>query len=148
MTFGQFIFADAYYNRWLTNKDNEMLSKFIASLYLFRDEKFNEEAISDKKLVADRLPKDLRLSIAFNYSLIIAWLQQAYPLIFQPTFDPSRVPADQVRTDIRPKDSGWLKLFEALVDEDLIHRDQYAELPVNVVLNYLTAKYKENARGR
>ena len=83
MTFGQFIFADAYYNTWLATKDDETLTKFIASLYLFRDEEFKEPAISGKKSLIEKLPKDLHLSIAFNYSLVISWLQQAYPLIFQ-----------------------------------------------------------------
>ena len=148
MTFGQFIFADAYYNTWLATKDDETLTKFIASLYLFRDEEFKEPAISGKKSLIEKLPKDLHLSIAFNYSLVISWLQQAYPLIFQSPVhlpDPA-VKADQIRPDIRTKDSGWLKIFESQVGEDLINRNKYAKLPVNVVLNYLTAKYKENAR--
>jgi len=148
MTFGQFIFADAYYNTWLANRDDETLTKLIASLYLFSDEQFNEAAISGKKSLVEKLPKDLRLSIAFNYSLVVSWLQQVYPLIFHSTGnhpDPA-VSADGIRPDSRTKDSGWLKLFESLVGDDLIHRNQYAGLPVNVVLNYLTVKYKENAR--
>jgi len=147
MTFGQFIFADAYYNTWLSDKADETLTKLIASLYLFSDEEFNEAAISGKKLRIGKLPKDLRLSIAFNYSLVVSWLQNAYPLIFHSPVhlpDPA-VSADKILPDIRTKDSGWLKLFESLVGDDLIHRNQYAELPVNVVLNYLTSKYKENA---
>ncbi|HZK97074.1 MAG TPA: hypothetical protein VFC67_22935 [Prolixibacteraceae bacterium] len=144
MNFGQFIFADAYYNTWLANKDDETLNKFIASLYIFDDEEFKEAAIFSKKLRIEKLPKDLRLSIAFNYSLVVSWLQNAYPLIFH---SPAHLPDSAVRADdIRSKDSGWLKIFESLIVEDLIHRNEYAELPVNVVLNYLTAKYKENAR--
>ena len=146
MTFGQFIFADAYYNSWLSDKADETLTKLIASLYLFNDEEFNEAAISGKKSLVEKLPGELRLSIAFNYSLVVSWLQQVYPLIFHSTGnhpDPA-VSADNIRPDSRSKDSGWLKLFESLVGDDLIHRNKYAELPVNVVLNYLTAKYKEN----
>jgi len=147
MTFGQFIFAEAYYNSWLATKDDQTLNKFIASLYLLEDEEFNEATISGKKLLVEKLPKDLRLSIAFNYSLVVSWLQQAYPLIFHSSGnlpDPA-VRVDDIRPDIRTKDSGWLKLFESLVGEDLINRNKYARLPVNVVLNYLTVKYKENA---
>jgi len=50
MNFGQFIFADAYYNTWLANKDDETLNKFIASLYIFDDEEFKEAAIFSKKI--------------------------------------------------------------------------------------------------
>jgi len=148
LTFGQFIFADAYYNAWLSNKDDETLTKLIASLYLFDEEQFKEGGISCKKSLVEKLPKDLRLSIAFNYSLVVFWLQQAYPLIFHSTgnLPDHAVRVDGIRPDIRTKDSGWLKLFESLVGDDLINRNKYADLPVNVVLNYLTAKYKENAR--
>jgi len=144
MTFGQFIFADTYYNTWLMDKDDETLNKFIASLYLLRNEKFNEDTISEKKRLIENLPKDLRLSISFNYSLIISWLQHSYPLIFTSPVDQTD-PKREVK--IRLSNSGWLKIFESLVGEDLINRNKYAKLPLHTVFNYLTTKYKENARG-
>jgi len=54
---------------------------------------------------------------------------------------------DSEKEDVKKvKQSGWLKLFESLVGEDLINRDRYAELPVNTVFRHLTTKYKENAK--
>lgn len=148
MTFGQFIFADTYYNNWLNDKKDEDLNKFIASLYLFRNEKYNEDANSSRKIRIGKVPKDLRLSIAYNYSLIISWLQNSYPLIFHRSIeDPSAEQSDGIRPNIRHKDSGWLKIFDSLVGDDLINRNKYARLPIHAVLSFLTAKYKENARG-
>ena len=145
MTFGQFIFADAYYNQWLAGKEEETLNKFIASLYLMPGERFKEEGIATRKRVVGKVPMTIRLSIAYNYSLIIAWLQQVYPLIFH---SPAiRQEVDGNSPESHPKDSGWLKVFDLIVGDDLINRDRYARLPIHTVLNYLTTKYKENARG-
>lgn len=144
MTFGQFIFADSYYNDWMATKDVKALDNFVASLYLLPGETFNSETIPDKVWTIVNIDLDIRKAIAFNYSLILMWLQKCYPLIFQPAIDDS-VRADDTHHNIA-KQSGWLKLFESLVGEDLINRDRYADLPVNTVFRHLTTKYKDNAR--
>ena len=145
MPFGQFIFADSYYNDWMATKDVKALDNFVASLYLLPGETFDSETIPDRVLTIVSIDLDIRKAIAFNYSLILMWLQKCYPLIFQATND--EPDSDSVRANLpRPKQSGWLKLFESLVGEDLINRDRYAELPVNTVFRHLTTKYKDNAR--
>lgn len=145
MTFGQFIFADSYYNDWMVTKDVKALDNFVASLYLLPGETFNSETIPDKVWTIVNIDQDIRKAIAFNYSLILCWLQKCYPLIFQ---TPNDDQDPDVRADLRvsPKQSGWLKLFESLVGEDLINSDRYADLPVNTVFRHLTTKYKDNAR--
>lgn len=143
MTFGQFIFAESYYNDWISDskQDETSLNNFIASLYIPSNEKFTNETMPVRVGKIANTDLDIRKAIAFNYSLVMIWLQKAYPLIFQ-TFsgDPDIDRAD----GIRPKQSGWLKLFESLVGDDLINRDRYAELPLHTVLRHLTNKYKES----
>ena len=141
MPFGQFIFADSYYNDWMATKDEKALNNLIATLYLEPGEKFTTESIPLRVLTIINIKLDTRKAIAFNYSLILMWLQKCYPLIFQQSIDDS----DKV-DGTRPKQSGWLKLFDSLVGEDLINRDRYADLPVNTVFRHLTNKYKENAK--
>lgn len=144
LTFGQFIFIESYYNDWMATKSDTSLNNFITSLYLPYNEIFNNESIPNRLEKIANTDLDIRKAIALNYSLIMIWLQKAYPLIFHvPADDPdSAVQKD----DIRPKQSAWLKLFESLVGDDLINRDRYAELPIHTVLRHLTTKYKENAR--
>jgi len=144
LTFGQFIFTESYYNDWLATKDEKSLNNFISSLYLPSNEQFTNETIPNRVGKIGNTALDIRKAIALNYSLVMIWLQKAYPLIFQaPADDPdSAVRAD----DIRPKQSGWLKLFESLVGDDLINRDRYAELSLHTVLRHLTTKYKESVR--
>lgn len=150
MTFGQFIFTESYYNDWMVTKDEKALNSLVASLYLPSNEKFTNETIPIRVGKIENTDSDIRKAIAFNYSLVMIWLQKAYPLIFQTPFE-NQNPDSDLRTDAinrvsSKSQSGWLKLFESLVGDDLINRDRYAELPVHTVLRHLTNKYKENAR--
>jgi len=143
MTFGQFIFTESYYNDWMSDQDEKELNNFVASLYLPLNMAFNNEYIPLGAGKIANASLDTRKAIAFNYSLVMIWLQKAYPLIFQTSSgDP-----DIARVDgIRPNQTGWLKIFESLVGDDLINQDRYAELPLHTVLRHVTTKYKESVR--
>ena len=144
LTFGQFIYTESYYNDWLSGKDETVLNKFIASLYLNREEKFKSEEIGNKVEKIKSVRMDIRQAIAFNYGLIMIWLQKCYPLIFQ---DTSGTSSEQQPATERSRSGSWLKTFESLVGDDLINQDRYAELSVHAVLRYLTNKYKESSRN-
>lgn len=140
MAFGQFIFAESYYRDWITQQKDEQLFKFIASLYLKRGEKFNQEMIAGRIKRLKRKNIELFKAIAFNYSMVMNWLGKSYPLIFKERDD------EEVENGKIQERSGWIKCFNSIVGDDLIHRDQYAELPVHVVLRYMTGKYLENIK--
>jgi len=142
--FGQFIYAESYYNDWLSTKEDLTLNNFIASLFLIQGEKFNNQSIADNALKIKSVKSDIRQAIAFNYGLIRIWLQKCYPLIFQ---DATFKSTQQLPTTERSRSSGWLKTFESLVGDDLINQDRYAELSLHAVLRYLTNKYKESIRN-
>ena len=145
ITFGQFIFMDAYYSDWSAFKSETSLNKFIASTYLHLNEKFTQEVIEERLELIERIDVDIRQAIAFNYSLIIFWLQKAYPLIFPDTEEKEESEQSE-QPEKKQYKSGWLKIFESMVGDDLINRDKYAELPVHTVLRHMTKKYKDNAR--
>jgi len=140
MTFGQFIFADSFYNDWITTNDETALNNLVATLYLRPGEKFDNETIAGRASAIANVDIDVLKSIAINYGLILMWIQSAYPLVF----------ASEAKQSVRPSaasQSAWLKLFDTLVGDDLINRDRYAKLPIHTVLTYLTTKYKEHARS-
>ena len=142
LSFGQFIFADAYYSDWMIGKDIKQLNNLVATLYLLPGEKFDSDTIAERVWTICNIDLDIRKAVAFNYGLILTWLQGCYPLIF-------REPDHNVDTGLKPVStsrSGWLTLFESMVGDDLINRERYAELPIHTVLRHLTTKYKENAR--
>ena len=140
LTFGQFIFADSHYNDWQSGKRSKALNNLIASLYLLPGEKFDNETIPERAAIISSTDPDIRRAIAFNYGLILTWIAECYPLIFHSS-------GENTGGDITPKkQSGWLKLFDSLVGDDIINRDRYAEIPIHTVFRHLTNKYKENAR--
>lgn len=143
LTFGQFIFMDAYYNDYAFSKDEAALNKFIASIYLPKGEKFNSEMIQGRVDIVVKTDIHTRRAIAMNYSLVAAWLQLAYPLVFSESkqSEPDQEPKP-------PSSSPWIGIFESLVGDDLINRDRYADLPIHTVLRTLTKRYKENARTK
>lgn len=141
LTFGQFIFADAYYNDWCQLLEETSLNKFIACLYLIPGEEFNHENIEQRIPPISKIDLDIRKAIVLNYGLISVWLQKAYPLIFV-----EHAEGTSREDHPKPQHSGWVNLFESMVGEDLINRDRYAALPLHTVLRHLTKKFKENAR--
>jgi len=143
-TFGQFIYTESYYNDWLSGKDETALNKFIASLYLNLNEKFKSELIGNKAEKIKSVKMDIRQATAFNYGLLMIWLQKCYPLIFQENVEVKHASSSSKG---QAKQSQWLKTFESLVGDDLINQDRYAELSVHTVLRYMTNKYKESSRN-
>jgi hypothetical protein len=153
VTFGQFIFADSYFSSFQESDYEDDLNKFIASLYLGKNEKFEERLIQQRFECIGKLNINIRQAIVLNYQLIHEWLALAYPLIFQkqerltdeiyshPELDSGPVRKSQ-------SSSPWIKIFQNFVGDDILHDEQWAGKPVNTIFAYMTRKYKENARTR
>ena len=142
MSFGQFIFCESYYSDWMKSQEPEKLYLFVASLYLEKGERFNPDRIELKVNALKRVNIKILKAIAFNYSMVLRWLQKRYPMVFQ-----EGKKQDDPELTKMMDNSVWVKLFESLVGEDLIHRDAYAELPVHAVLKYLTRKYVDSIKN-
>lgn len=147
VTFGQFIFADTYFANYQQSGDEADLNKFIASLYLGKNEKFEECLIQERFESIGKLGINIRQAIVLNYQLIHEWLALAYPLIFQKQ---SETITDKSRDRACPvsEASPWIKIFQNFVGDDIIHDEVWAAKPVNTIFAYMTRKYKENARTR
>ena len=145
VTFGQFIFADTYFANYQQSGDEPDLNKFIASLYLGKNEKFEERLIQERFESIGKLEFNIRQAIVLNYQLIHEWLVLAYPLIFQKH---EQVLNDETRNPepVSRNSSPWIKVFQNFVGDDIIHDEVWAAKPVNIIFAYMTRKYKENAR--
>jgi hypothetical protein len=153
VTFGQFIFADTYFGNYQQSQNETDLNKFIASLYLCMNEKFEERLIQERFLCIGKLDLNIRQSVALNFQLIHEWLALAYPLIFQKLASAaSRSASDTsleapVAEPVKARDPNqWIKVFQNFVGDDILHDDVWASKPVNTIFAYMTRKYKENAR--
>lgn len=147
VSFGQFIFADTYFANYQQSNDETDLNKFIASLYLGKNEKFEERLIQERFDSIGRVEPTIRQAIVLNYQLIHEWLALAYPLIFQKR---EEMIFDDSREQSRPASdqSPWIKVFQNFVGDDILHDEVWAAKPVNTIFAYMTRKYKENARTK
>ncbi|MBV5313610.1 MAG: hypothetical protein JZU47_09965 [Prolixibacteraceae bacterium] len=149
VTFGQFIFTDSYFSNFQESRNEVDLNKFIASLYLGKNEKFEERLIQERFECIGMLNKSIRQAIVLNYQLIHEWLTLAYPLIFQKQEEKASSGAEQIETNGSNRDPNqWIKIFQNFVGDDILHDDEWASKPVNTIFAYMTRKYKENARTR
>lgn len=150
ITFGQFIFADTYFANYQQSNDETDLNKFIASLYLRKDEIFDEKRIQSRHPQVGKIDKNIREAIVLNYQLIHEWLALAYPLIFHTVTELTTIPTvsdgDIAVLEIKRDPNIWIKVFQNFVGDDIIHDEVWAAKPVNTIFAYMTRKYKENAR--
>ena len=155
VTFGRFIFADTYFANYQQYGDETDLNKFIASLYLGKNEKFEEHLIQERFAAIGKLELNIRQAIVLNFQLIHEWLALAYPLIFQKLASTAlRSTSDTsleapVAEPVEAKDPNtWIKVFQNFVGDDIIHDEVWAAKPVNTIFAYMTRKYKENAKRK
>ena len=149
VTFGQFIFADTYFGNYQQSQNETYLNKFIASLYLCMNEKFEERLIQKRFLCVGKLDLNIRQSVALNFQLIHEWLALAYPLIFQKREEMSNdASLPEQRSVSKADPSPWIKVFQNFVGDDILHDEVWAAKPVNTIFAYMTRKYKENARTK
>lgn len=134
VSFGQFIFGDTFYQNYTTGT-KEDLNKFIACYYCDKSG-FNENKIDRKARHIKRYPLFIREAIGLNYLMVREWLANAYPYVFQ-------------RSDKGAKGtgSGWVRVFDLVVGDDIVHEDEYARKDVNTVLRYLNNKIKDHAKN-
>lgn len=135
MSFGQFMFVDSYYSEWLQSQKTEDLNKFISALYTPYGNAFKQDNLIVTELIAERFPLEAKCAISINYRLVKEFLIHAYPMVFQ-----------KAKENQKTENSGWVKVFESVVGDDIVNQDKYAELSVHVVLRWISKKIKENVK--
>jgi hypothetical protein len=148
MSFAQFIFAESYFEDYQTDKNPTDLHKFVASLYLPELHGFDENLIPAAALAISKVKPEIPEAIALNYILIKEWLAQAYPMIFQQKEEVDENYEKPKKTHKNPGNSGWIKIFESVVGDDLVNHDRYALLPLHNVLRWMTTKIIENIKRK
>ena len=148
ITFAQFIFIESYFTDYQISKKPADLHKFIASLYLEQNHNFNENEIAQNAITILGTKSEILEAIVINYVLIREWLAQSYPLIFEQPEEETDEEKQKPKTHKNPGNSGWIKVFDNIVGDDLINHDRYALLPLHNVLKWMTKKIKESLRHK
>ncbi len=139
VSFSQFIFADTYFSSYFQNNNPDDLYKFIASLYIPQGLKFEEKFIEDNFPLVKKTNKTTLQAITINYQLMREWLSVSYPLIFSK----EKVKSSMSEPAVSP---GWVKVFDALVGDDIVNHEKYADMPLHNVLRYISFRIKENIK--
>lgn len=149
MTFAQFIFTESYFVNYQTDKNPNDLHKFVASLYLQELHGFDENSIPEAALSFSKVKSEILEAVVINYVLIKEWLTGVYPLIFQKEDEVDENYEPQKKSLRKPNNnSGWLKIFESVVGDDLVNYDRYALLPLHNVLRWMSNKIKDNLKRK
>jgi hypothetical protein len=148
ITFAQFIFAESYFVSYQTDKKPLDLYKFVASLYLPQSRTFSEDDISASELYFGKVKQEILEAIVINYVLIKEWLANAYPMVFQKEDEDNGNELKRKSLKKPNNNSGWLKIFESVVGDDLVNHDRYAILPLHNVLRWMSNKIIENIKRK
>lgn len=148
MTFAQFIFAESYFVSYQTDKKPLDLYKFVASLYLPQSRAFSEDDISASELYFAKVKQEILEAVVINYVLIKEWLANAYPMVFQKEDEDNGDELEKKSLKKPSNNSGWLKIFESVVGDDLVNHDRYAILPLHNVLRWMSNKIIENIKRK
>lgn len=145
LTFEQFIFADAWFSDYAETKEPESLAKFVAALYIPKNKPFTESMIDDHFPAIQKLNAALLNSVFVNFGFLRDWLSDAYPLVFSKSDEQGQKKKTQHAT---AQSNGWIKIFETIVGDDIIHSDKYAQTPIHNILRFLTERIKQNQKRR
>lgn len=147
--FGQFIFIDTYFQDFSETNNDEHLHKFLAALYTPAGKRFSEKTIKHRTRHFEKVSRHEKQAAIINYGLIREWLQDAYPLIFPrpPKHDDEQKKQTQPKPKARST-GNWLKVFEAMVADDVVNAEKYARLPVHTALRFISKKIKEQRNGK
>ena len=141
MTFQQFMTVDQLYQWYAYTQKDEYLYSMIASLYIPEGTDFQH---LDYSLIADNLrtygDKWKMEGIALNWTMIRAWLSDAYPHLF-PQGD-TQAKEGQADSHKKPRPGSWLNIFDFLVGEDLTRIDSYKGLACMDVIRILNKRIK------
>jgi hypothetical protein len=148
MTFAQFIFTESYFVSYQTDKKPLDLYKFVASLYLPQSRAFSEDDISASELYFAKVKQEILEAVVINYVLIKEWLANAYPMVFQKEDEDNGDELEKKSLKKPSNNSGWLKIFESVVGDDLVNHDRYAILPLHNVLRWMSNKIIENIKRK
>lgn len=138
--------------------DEKMLCKFVAALYMKKDESYSVEDV--RKTLWDLPGQNIRLvdlsgnatrllkradrsllwCVYINWLFIKAWLSKAFPLLF-PEGD------DDDGKSARVQDA-WLKTFDAFVGNDIAHMDEYREMECMDAFRIMNTRIKESLSKR
>jgi len=147
MSFQQFMTVDQFYQWYIYTGKQTYLMAMVAALYIEKGKEFQDTDIgSVSQRLEDSPHRWLCEGLAFNWSMIRAWLSSAYPHLF-PTADPATPRSGEARTRaVKSRPGSWLNIFDNLVGDDLTRIETYRTLPCMDVIRIINRRIKEQKK--
>lgn len=145
VSFGEFMFIDTFYANYQEYGSENDLLNLGACIYVQHTKK-GERPDFNGKIDTHRIKQihPLKLeAIALNYGLIRTWLEEAYTEVF-----PTASSATGSTSSGKRQSNGWIDVYDSIVGDDLINREEYLNLPCMEVLRYMNKKVKENRKKK
>lgn len=149
VTMRHFVFFDTFFFIFATSKKEENLVKFIASLYLKRNESIQAfDFIKRCEKIKKDFSHDEMTAIAINYIAIRKWLARAYPSVFSY----AKGEADEGKAAQGPQNGpDWQSVIDSFASDNIINLEKYYDMPcldIFRILNKRISEYKKQQLKR
>lgn len=146
ITFGHFIFIDSFYEQYTEHFIPALMDKFLAALYIPPGKAFDEMDIDRRAKIMAKESYYKKQAVMINYRLFREWLHGRYHLVFPKLKDVEKKKPKTALSKPKAKFSSWIKIFDALVGDDIANTHKYEKMPMHQALRYIQENIKKNAR--
>lgn len=135
ISFMQFMFADTQYNRYLADKEEELLVHLVSSLYMVDGEDFVSLDMTERvAYMEESLDTITAQAIVLNYMMIKKWLSTSYDYMFS---------SGEEQGGDGARHQGWLEIFDAFVGENIPDTPYYQSMPCMDAFRIINKRMKE-----
>lgn len=146
VTFEHFMLLDTFFFEYINNPSIELLQKFVASVYLEKEELITTIDIKQRISYISKKVDDATLyAIFLNYTFIRKWLSKAFPHLFSYSESEEK----SVKTKQKVNKPDWISILDALVSDDILNYDDYKVIPCTrafKVINRRISSYYKNGK--
>ena len=141
VTFERFMIFDTMFFEYMNSKDEHRMDNFIATLYIKKHEMLNKINIEERNnFIAENIDKSTKYAIFLNYTFIRKWLSKAYPWLFGFTEEKPEAEKPKKVQPKKPNRPDWNAILDGLVGDDIIHYENYRQLPCTVAFRTINKR--------
>lgn len=142
--FERFALFDTYFFMYIRDHKNEDLCRFIAALYLKKNESVTDIDFEKRiKYIRKHVDEATRNAIFMNYIFIHKWLEKPFPLLFESKSTDDR---ESTKRGITKKTStslpDWTGILDAFVGDDILNYDHYKKTNCILMFKRINARIK------
>ena len=144
VSFEQFALFDTFFFDYANNPTDENLSKFVATIYLKRNEKISAIDFDKRvQLIKKSVPKPIQYAIFLNYVFIRDWLSKTFAYIFEKSEPEEEEAPKKNRRPKKPIRPDWNAILDSLVGDDILNYNQYKNMDCILCFKTINKRIKD-----